>query len=47
MFIENVVSFEVFTAEIAKIVVFWDAAMCSLVDGYRNVGGICCFYLHY
>jgi len=36
--------FEVFIAVGKKIIVFWDVTMpCSLIDGYHNFGGTCCF----
>jgi hypothetical protein len=29
-----------------KIMVYWDAMLCSLIDGYKTFGGICFYALN-
>jgi hypothetical protein len=36
------VRFQVLTAVSMKTTVFWDVALCSLVEVYRRFGGPCC-----
>jgi hypothetical protein len=38
------VTFQVLTAMIVKVTVFWDAAPCSLVDNDRRFRGTYCLY---
>jgi hypothetical protein len=38
------VKFQVLTAAIMRMTVFWDVAQCSLVEVYRRFRGTCCLH---
>jgi hypothetical protein len=38
-------SFEVFTAVMFQVDVFWVMTLCSVVVGYQRFGGPCCLHL--
>jgi hypothetical protein len=44
--LDPVISFEVFTVAISKILAFWIVTTCSFVNGYRRFRETLCLHLH-